>query len=150
VTKETYRIWRERNQTVRPNVNENTLMNQKRQIEKQNKLTSAETDMIKQQISEQNGKHREPIDSASNVVASNNVEQDVIQNHKEHVEGNEKPEESNAETVEMLIDIQNKCAEMKDIDVSNRIPLPKINVNTRTKILIKYANIPIEQLTADN
>ena len=37
---------------------------------------------------------------------------------------------------------------MNDIDVLDRIPLSKINVNTRTKNLIKYANIAIEQLTA--
>ena len=48
VTKETYRIWRERNLDERPNLTDNALMNQRRYIEKQNKLTEIGIDNIKQ------------------------------------------------------------------------------------------------------
>lgn len=50
VTKDTYKIWRERNPNERPNLTDNALMNQRRFIEKQNKLTEIELDNIKQRI----------------------------------------------------------------------------------------------------
>ena len=39
VTKDTFRIWRERNPNERPNLTANALINQRRYIEKQHKLT---------------------------------------------------------------------------------------------------------------
>ena len=50
LAKETYRIWRERNLNERPNLTDNALMNQRRYIEKQNKLTEIGIDNIKQRI----------------------------------------------------------------------------------------------------
>ena len=50
VAKETYRIWRERNLNERPNLTDNALMNHRRYIEKQNKLTEIGIDNIKQRI----------------------------------------------------------------------------------------------------
>ena len=50
VTKDTFRIWREGNPTDRPNLTANAVMNQRRYIEKQNKLTGIELDNIKQRI----------------------------------------------------------------------------------------------------
>ena len=50
VTKDTYRIWRERNPNERANLTDNALMNQHRFIEKQNKLAGIELDNIKQRV----------------------------------------------------------------------------------------------------
>ena len=50
VTKDTYRIWRERNPNDRPNLTDNALMNQRRYIERQHKLTEIEIDDIKRRI----------------------------------------------------------------------------------------------------
>ena len=50
VTKDTYRIWRGRNPNQRPNLTDNASMNQRRFIEKQNKLTGIEIDEIKQRV----------------------------------------------------------------------------------------------------
>ena len=47
VTKDTFRMWRERNPNERPNLTANALMNQRRYIEKQHKLTEIELDNIK-------------------------------------------------------------------------------------------------------
>ena len=44
VAKDTDRIWSGRNPNQRPNLTDNALMNQRRFIEKQNKLTATETD----------------------------------------------------------------------------------------------------------
>ena len=50
VRKDTYRIWRGRNPNQRPNLTDNASMNQRRFIEKQNKLTGIEIDEIKQRV----------------------------------------------------------------------------------------------------
>ena len=50
VTKDTYRIWRERDPNDRPNLTGNALMNQHRYIERQNKLTEIGIDDIKRRI----------------------------------------------------------------------------------------------------
>ena len=50
VTKKTSRLWRKRNPNERPNLTDNALMNQRRFIEKQNKLTGIELDNIKQRV----------------------------------------------------------------------------------------------------
>ena len=49
-TKDPYRIWRGGNPNQRPNLNDHALMNQRRFIEKQNKLTGIEIDEIKQRV----------------------------------------------------------------------------------------------------
>ena len=46
ITKETYRIWRQRNPNVRPNMDANKIASQRRYIEKNKKLTAIEIDRI--------------------------------------------------------------------------------------------------------
>ena len=49
-TKETYRIWRQRNPNVKPAMDANKIASQRRYIEKNKKLTAIEIDQIKAQI----------------------------------------------------------------------------------------------------
>ena len=63
VTKDTYRIWRGRNPNQRPNLTENALMNQRKFIEKQNKLTGNEIDEIKQRVESELNKQNSQTDT---------------------------------------------------------------------------------------
>ena len=53
ITKETYRIWWQRNPNVRPNMDANKIASQRRYIEKNKKLTAIEIDQIKAQIEDE-------------------------------------------------------------------------------------------------
>ena len=53
ITKETYRIWRQRNPNARPNMDANKIASQRRYIEKNNKLTAIEIDQIKVYIEQE-------------------------------------------------------------------------------------------------
>ena len=68
VTKDTFRIWRERNPNERPNLTANALMNQRRYIEKQHKLTTIELDNIKQQIKNELNEQNNQTDSVADDV----------------------------------------------------------------------------------
>ena len=50
VTNDTYRIWRGRNPNDIPDLTDNALMNQRRYIERQNKLNEIEIEDIKRRI----------------------------------------------------------------------------------------------------
>ena len=72
VTKDTFRIWRERNPNERPNLTANALMNQRRYIEKQHKLTEIELDNIKQQIKNELNEQNNQTDSKSQWIPPTN------------------------------------------------------------------------------
>ena len=63
-TKDTFRIWRERNPNERPNLTDNALINQRRYIEKQNNLTGIELGNIKQCIETELNVQNNQTDSA--------------------------------------------------------------------------------------
>ena len=82
VTKDTYRIWRGRNSNQRPNLTDNPLMNQRRFIEKQHKLTGIEIDEIKQRVESklnvQNSQTDTEVDDVAVEEAYNAIEETKV------------------------------------------------------------------------
>ena len=101
VAKETYRIWRERNLNERPHLTDNALMNQRRYIEKQNKLTEIGIDNIKQRIESELNVQNNQTDS---------VVDDVFVN-----EANNPYKETNEIEVSQQIRLRSKEGSFKEI-----------------------------------
>ena len=92
VTKDTYRMWRERNPIKRPNLTDNALMNQRRFIEKQNKLTGIELDNIKQRVENELNVQNNQTDNVADVSVeeANNLDEE---SNEEEVEPSQNPSE---------------------------------------------------------
>ena len=140
VTKDTYRIWRGRNPNQRPNLTDNTLMNQRRFIEKQNKLTGIETDEIKQRVGSelnvQNSQTDTEVDDVAVEEANNAIEETKV---------DEVDQSQNPFVIEDLAkEIRSARAEWENTSITERPHLPKITVNRKAELLIKQANQAIQ------
>ena len=142
ITKETYKIWRQRNPNLRPNMDANKIVSQRRYIEKNNKLTTIEIDQIKAYI-EQESRYM----SIADYEGQNEA---VIEDHDGQNEGvlivgmeNHAAEAINAS--ELARDILNKYADLDYLDVKNRPPLPKLSLTKKLKALIKESNSILEK-----
>ena len=145
VTRDAYRIWRERNPNGRPNLTDNALMNQRRFIEKQNKLTEIELDNIKQRVENeldvQNNQTNSVTDDVS-VEETNNL-------HEEPTEEDVEPTQNSSEFSDLVNEIKKAKAEWENIRMTERPPLPKIPMNRKTELLITQANQAIKLMIAE-
>ena len=92
VTKDTYRIWRGKNPNDRPNLTDNALMNQRRYIERQNKLTEIKIEDIKRRIeSEVNIQNSQTESAVADVLVekTNSLREERNQDHIEPSQGEE-------------------------------------------------------------
>jgi len=140
VTKDTYRIWRGRNPNQRPNLTDNALMNQRRFIEKQNKLRGIEIDEIKQRVESelnvQNSQTDTEVDDMAVEEANNAIEETKV---------DEVDPSQNPSVIEDLAkEIRWARAEWENTSMTERPPLPKIIVNRKAELLIKEANQAIQ------
>ena len=114
ITKETYRIWRQSNPNVRPNMDANKMANQRRFIEKNKKLTTIEIDQIKAYIEQEN--HY----MSGHTIDHNEVD---IEEHEERTEGEvlivgmENHAAEAIDSSELARDILNKYADLDHIDI---------------------------------
>lgn len=157
-TKDTYQIWRERNPTIRTNLDEVKLANQRRWIERQKKLTDIEIDRIKQQIQQTNNNinaiavEREERQNEGINEHSNEVGNDQNQNENAHRPFNvnasrSMSDEEKTQYLEILNEIREKYEECKECEITERIPLYKVNPKkSKTNILIKHANTALTQI----
>ena len=145
VTRDAYRIWRERNPNERPNLTDNALMNQRRFIEKENKLTEIELDNIKQRVENeldvQNNQTNSVTDDVS-VEETNNL-------HEEPIEEDVEPTQNYSEFSDLVNEIKKAKAEWENIRMTVRPPLPKIPMNRKTELLITQANQAIKLMIAE-
>jgi len=152
ITKDTYQLWRERNPTSRPNMDEIKLANQRRWIERQKKLTDIEIDLIKQQI--KNADQERSNDNGNDVEGEKEESNDEQPNGKEqnyqhyNIETQEQmPNDEKEQYNELLEQIRNKFAELKECEIFERTPLYKVNPNkAKVRTLIKHANKALEQI----
>ena len=92
VTKDTYRIWRGKNPNDRPNLTDNALMNQRRYIERQNKLTEIKIEDIKPRIESEVSIQNSQTESAVAdvlVEKTNSLREERNQDHIEPSQGEE-------------------------------------------------------------
>ena len=92
VTKDTYRIWRGRNPNDRSDLTDNAWMNQRRRIERQNKLTEIEIEKIKRRIeSEVNIQNSQAESTVADVLVkkTNSSHEKRNQDHVEPSQGEE-------------------------------------------------------------
>ena len=122
VTKDTYRIWKERNPNDRPNLTDNALMNQRRYIERQNKLTEIEINDIKRRT--------------GNEVNIQNSQTERVLADVLLEETNSPYEERNPDQAELLQN-QPEIKELVREIKKARPPLPKIALARKTKVSIK-------------
>ena len=137
-TKETYRIWRQRNPNVRPNMDANKIASQRRYIEKNKKLTAIEIDQIKAQIERESHythDHYEAEISGQSEQTEGEIPLERIDNLA--AEANE--------TSELSRDILNKYADLEGISVKDRLPLPKLSLTKKLKAIIKESNSVLEK-----
>lgn len=144
VTKDTYRIWRERNPNERPNPTDNALMNQRRFIEKQNKLTGIELDNIKKRIENELNVQNNQTDSVADDVSVEEANNLYEETNEEEVEPSRNP----SEIKDLVNEIKRARAEWENIRMAERPSPPKISVN-RTELLIKQANQAIQLVIAE-
>ena len=145
VTKDTYRMWRERNPNKRPNLTDNALMNQRRFIEKQNKLTGIELDNIKQRVENELNVQNNQTDNVADDVSveeANNL-------HEEPNEEEVEPSQTPSEIKDLVNEIKRARAEWENIRMAERPLLPKISMNRKTELLIKQANQAIQLVIAE-
>ena len=140
VTKDTYKIWRGRNPNQRPNLTDNALMNQRRFIEKQKKLTGIEIDEIKQRVegelNVQNSQTDTEVDDVVVEEANNAIEETKV----DEVE----PLQNPSVIEDLAKEIRRARAEWVNTNITERPPLPKITVNRKAELLIKQANQAIQ------
>ena len=91
VTKDTYRIRRGRNPKQRPNLTDNALMNQRRFIEKQNKLTGIEIDEIKQRVESELNVQNRQTDTEVDDVAIEEVNNAIQETKVDEVDPSQNP-----------------------------------------------------------
>ena len=84
VTKDAYRIWRERNPNKRSNLTNNELMNQRRYIERRNKLKEIEIDDIKRRIKTKVNGQTEGLVADMLVEKTNSPYEERNQDESEH------------------------------------------------------------------
>ena len=144
VTKDTYRIWRERNPNERPNLTDNALINQRRFLEKQNKLTGIDRDNIKQRVENELNAQNNQTNSVADDVS---VEETNI-HHEEPIEEEVEPSQ-NSEINDLVNEIKKVRAEWENISMVERPPLPKISMNRKTELLITQANQAIQLIIAE-
>ena len=145
VTKDTYRMWRERNPNKRPNLTDNALMNQRRFIEKQNKLTGIELDNIKQRVENELNVQNNQTDNVADDVSVEEATNLDEEPNEEEVEPSQNP----SEIKDLVSEIKRARAEWENIRMAERPPLPKISMNKKTELLIKQANQAIQLIIAE-
>ena len=122
VTKNTYRMWRERNPNKRPNLTDNALMNQRRFIEKQNdKLTGIELDNIKQRVKNELNVQNNQTDNVADDVSveeANNL-------HEEPNEEEVDPSQNPSEIKDLVNEIKRARAEWENIRMAERPLYPR-------------------------
>ena len=133
VTKDTYRIWRGSNTNQRPNLTDNALMNQRRFIEKQNKLTGIEIDEIKERVGSELNVQNSQTDTEADDVAVEETKVDEVELSQ------------NPSVIEDLAkEIRRARAEWENTSITERPPLTKLTVNRKAELLIKQANQAIQ------
>ena len=146
VTKDIYRIWRERNPNQRPNLTDNALMNQRRFIEKQNKLTGIEIDNIKQRVESELNVQNSQTDTEVDDVFVEEANNPIEETNEDEVE----PSTQNPSVIEDLAkEIRRARAEWENTSMTERPPLPKITVNRKAEVLIKQTNQAIQLIIAE-
>ena len=127
VTKDTYRIWRGRNPNDRPDLTDNALMNQRRYIERQNKLTEIEIDDIKRRVESGVIIQKSQAESAVADVLVEKTNSPHEERNQDHVEP------SQGEEIEDLVkEIKKVRAEWENVSMSERPPLPKIAMSRKS------------------
>ena len=139
VTKDTYRIWRGRNPNDRSDLTDNAWMNQRRYIERQNKLTNIEIENIKRRIESEVNIQNSQAESAVADVLVKKTNSSHEKRNQDHVEP------SQGEEIEDLVkEIKKVRTEWENVSMSERPSLPKIAISRKTKLLIKQANQAIQ------
>ena len=146
VTKDTYRIWSERNPNKRPNLTDNALMNQRRFIQKiKNKLKGIELDNIKQRVENELNVQNNHTDSVADYVSA----EEANNLHEEPNEEEVEPSQNPCEIKYLVNEIKRARAEWENGRMAERPPLPKISMNRKTELLIKQANQALQLAIAE-
>ena len=144
-TIDTYNIWREKHPTLRPNMDANKLANTRRDIIRKKRLTDNEMQMIKTRVSEEIGhveQNHEENSITENVVTceqNEHNEQSQCFRQASDQDGNEKivaMEESISRIMEIV----------KETDIDNRPPLPKIRHSRKAKLALGTANNALKNI----
>ena len=133
VTKDTYRIWRGSNTNQRPNLTDNALMNQRRFIEKQNKLTGIEIDEIKERVGSELNVQNSETDTEADDVAVEEKKIDEVE-----------PSQNPSVIEDLAKEFRRARAEWENTSITKRSPLTKLTVNRKAELLIKQANQAIQ------
>ena len=116
------------------------LMNQRRYIERQNKLTEIEIDDIKRRI----GNEVNIQNSQTERLVADVLVEETNSPYKERNQGQVELLQNQPEIEELIREIKKARAEWENVSVSERPPLPKITLTRKTKVLIKQANQAIQ------
>ena len=141
ITKETYRIWRQRNPNARPNMDANKIASQRRYIEKNNKLTTIEIDQIKVYIEQESRYMNEN---------TNENNETIVEEYDQQAEGEvltvgiNKNAAFVIDSSELAEEIFSKYADLEYIEVKDRPPLPKLPLTKQHKALINQSNSVLE------
>ena len=144
-TIDTYNIWREKYHTLRPNMDANKLTNTRRDIIRKKRLTDNEMQMNKNGVSEEIGNveqnHEENSITENAVTCEENEhnEQSLCFRQASDKDGNEKivaMEESILRIMEIV----------KETDIDNRPPLPKIRHSRKAKLALETANNVVKNI----
>ena len=123
----------------------NALMNQRRFIEKQNKLTGIELDNIKKRVENELNVQNNQTDSVVDDVSVEEANNLYEEPNEEEVEPSQNP----PEIKDLVNEIKRARAEWENIRMAERPPLPKISMNRKTELLIKQANQAIQLVIAE-
>ena len=144
-TIDTYNILREKHPTLRPNMDANKLAITRRDIIRKKRLTDNEMHMIKNRVSEEIGhveQNHEENSITENVVAceqNEHNEQSQCFRQAWDQDGNEKivaMEESILRIMEIV----------KETDIDNKPPLPKIRHSRKAKLALETANNALKNI----
>ena len=144
-TIDTYNIWREKHPTLRPNMDANKLANTRRDIIRKKRLTDNEMQMIKNRVSEEIGN-----------VEQNHEENSITENvvtceQNEHNEQSQcfrqaSDQDGNEKIVAMEESILRIMEIVKETDIDNRPPLPKIRHSRKAKLALETANNALKNI----
>ena len=139
-------MWRKRNTIERPNLTDNARMNQRRFIEKRNKLTGIEVDNIKQRVENEFNVQNNQTSSVADACV---VLEETNSRHGEPIEEEVEPSQNSSEINDLVNEIKKARAEWENIRMAERPPLPKISMNRKTELLITQGNQAIQLIIAD-
>lgn len=151
ITKDTYTVWRARNPDIFPNINPNTLANQRRFIIKEKKLADVQLEQVKADVNNHLERIRIQEDRDNDLqpreTQTREDDHEMLPPYQPGAEANADNDDN--EITKMINNITQKLQLVKTCEINKRKKLRKVAATKSTRKLITTANKALKKITQD-